>query len=76
MEIGGVELSESPSEAEALHALVEVGRRAIEERVAEAELATGYAELARTITDEDRSIARAATLATARRLNDEPYDTP
>lgn len=76
MEIAGVGLSPDPSEAEALHALVEVGRRVIEKRVAEAELEAGYAALALTITDEDRAITRAAGLATARRLNDEPYDVP
>jgi hypothetical protein len=90
MEITGADLSATPSEAEALHALVEVGRRVIEARVAEAEGAAereteqeteqdaeyaAYVAYAKTITDEDRAITRGFSLRSMRR-NDAPYDEP
>ena len=65
-EVAGVRLSESPSEAEALQALVAVGRRVLADRVAEQRMETGYAELAATQVDEDRALARATGRRTAR----------
>ncbi|HEY9376550.1 MAG TPA: hypothetical protein VIQ02_05580 [Jiangellaceae bacterium] len=58
----GVELSETSSEAEALHALLVVGRRALEESVLEA----GYARLATAEDDEDREFRRAISQRAAR----------
>ena len=66
LEIAGVELSDSPSEAEALHALVTVGRSVLADHVTERAMATGYAALAQAQADEDRAIARATGLRAAR----------
>lgn len=63
--VAGVELSDHPSEAEALHALIAAGRHAVREQV----MATGYAALAAAQTDEDRDIAREVTRR-ARLLSD------
>jgi|RhiMetStandDraft_4_1073278.scaffolds.fasta_scaffold206967_2 hypothetical protein len=52
--VAGVELSDQPSEAEALHALIAAGRWALHQHV----MATGYAALAAAQTDEDREITR------------------
>lgn len=67
LELAGIELSAQPSEAEALHALVEVGHTALRERVTEEELATGYAALRRAQDDEDRQVARTTGRRTAAR---------
>jgi hypothetical protein len=55
--VTGDELSEHPSDAEALHALIAAGRAALHEQV----MATGYAALAAAQTDEDRQIAAEVT---------------
>jgi hypothetical protein len=65
LEIAGVELSESPSEAEALHALVTVGRSVLSDRAKEKTMAAGYAALAQARDDEDRAVARATGRRTA-----------
>ena len=51
----GVDLSENPSEAEAIHALFAVGRSVLNNQV----MSRGYAALAESLTDEDREISRA-----------------
>jgi hypothetical protein len=51
----GHDLPDKPSEAEALHALIEVGRSALKERV----LLSGYAALAAAQDDEDRQLEAA-----------------
>lgn len=53
--VSGAELSEHPSEAEALQALVALGRSVLTEQVR----ATGYAALAAAQSTEDRDITRA-----------------
>ena len=45
----GIELSENPSEAEALQALIEAGRAAVQQQV----MVSGYAALAASQNDED-----------------------
>jgi hypothetical protein len=50
----GVQLSDQPSEAEALHALLVVGHRALDERLLE----IGYAALAASEDEEDRRVRR------------------
>jgi hypothetical protein len=66
IEVAGVELSGTPSEAEALHALIEVGRTVIAGRVSEKRMAAGYAALAASQTKEDYEIGRATGRRTAR----------
>ena len=68
LEIAGVEVSETPSEAEVLHALVQVGNRVLADRVTEKEMEAGYAELAATETAEDRELARALSRRAAARI--------
>jgi hypothetical protein len=63
----GVELSERPSEAEALHALLVVGRRALDEQLLE----MGYAALAASEDEEDRQVRRELRRR-AERLADSP----
>jgi hypothetical protein len=69
LEIAGIELSPDPSEAEALHALVAVGRSVLADRVSEKTMASGYAALAESYTDEDRDLSRASGRRTARRAS-------
>src|SRR5690348_15212438 len=51
----GITLSANPSEAEALQALVEAGRTAIQQQV----MVSGYAALAASKNDEDREYEQA-----------------
>jgi len=51
----GIELSANPSEAEALQALVEAGRTAIQQQV----MVSGYAALAASQNQEDREYEQA-----------------
>lgn len=67
MEIDGTELSATPSEAEALQAMVAIGRRAIQARAQERELEAGYAALAASAGREDREVARSLSRRTAAR---------
>lgn len=64
-ETTGVELSTTPTEAEAMHALLVAGREAVREKV----MLSEYAALAAAQTDEDAQISRAISRRT-RRLAD------
>jgi hypothetical protein len=66
MEIDGTHLSATPSEAEALQAMVAIGRRTIEARAREKELEAGYAALAES-GGADRDVGRALSRRTASR---------
>lgn len=55
LEVTGVELSASPTEAEAMHAFIVAGREAVREKLR----LSGYAALAASRTDEDARISRA-----------------
>lgn len=65
LEVAGIELSGDPSEAEAIHALIEVGRSVLADRVTEKAMTSGYAALAAAQTAEDRAINRATGRRTA-----------
>ena len=67
MEIDGTELSASPSEAEALRAMVAIGRRTIQARAREKELEAGYEAVAAAVDPEDRQVDRALSRRTASR---------
>jgi hypothetical protein len=67
MEIDGTHLSATPSEAEALQAMVAIGRRAIQARAEEKELEAGYTALAESSDREGREMTRALSRRTASR---------
>jgi hypothetical protein len=70
-DLGGIELSEHPSEAEALHAMLVVGRRVLAERVNDLAMERGYAALAATRTADDRELVHSPGRRTARRHLDD-----
>jgi len=67
-DLAGIRFSDRPSEAEAIRALVEVGRTALTARVSEAALAQGYAELAESQSAQDDAVNRAVGRRGARRV--------
>lgn len=71
MELEGIDLSDNPSEAEALQVMVEIGRRVIEERASEKALEQGYAALAASLSDEDRELDHALSRRALSRTPDE-----
>ena len=67
-DLAGIRFSDRPSEAEAIRALVEVGRTALASRVSDAALAEGYAELAAAQPVQDEAVNRAVGRRAARRV--------
>ncbi len=54
-EVAGIDLPNTPSEAESLHALLQIGIAAVEEKV----MTNGYAALAASRNDEDHATTAA-----------------
>lgn len=66
----GHKLSEHPSEAEALSALIAVGRATLEGLVTESALEAGYKELAASLDNEGYRINRTTARRSASRSSD------